>query len=93
MYRELELGKRYTWQEIVEAQPGKWVRMSDCKLTVGAGIIDGILIGIYTDEESEYVEIKMRHEKSKDKLRRTTSEMGMGIIECLNAAMEVKDEP
>ena len=34
MGNELEIGKRYTWEEVVEAYPGKWVRMSDCNLTV-----------------------------------------------------------
>ena len=93
MPKELEIGKRYTWEEVVEAYPGKWVRMSDCNLTVGSGIIDGILAGVYTDKESTKIELKMRHEKSKDKLRRTTVGFGVGVIECLNARMEVKDEP
>ena len=59
MPKELEIGKRYTWEEVVEAYPGKWVRMSDCNLTVGSGIIDGILVGVYTDDESEKVELEM----------------------------------
>lgn len=93
MSKELEIGKRYTWEEVAEAYPGKWVRMSDCNLTAGAGITDGILVGVYTDKESTKVELKMRHERSKDKLRRTTIGFGVGVIECLNARMEVKDEP
>lgn len=93
MNKELELGKRYKWEEVVEAYPGMWVRMSDCTLTYGAGIVDGILVGVYSDDEVEPVMIKMHREKSKDKLRRTTSEMGIGVIECLNATMEVRDEP
>ena len=91
--KELEFGKRYTWEEGVEAYPGMWARMSDCNLTVGFGIIDGILIGIYTDKESTKVELKMRHEKSKDILDRTTLGFSVGVIECLNAEMGVKDEP
>ena len=93
MPKELEIGKRYTWEEVVEAYPGKWVRMSDCNLTVGSGIIDGILVGVYTDDESEKVELEMWDEESKDKLRRTTIGFSEGVIECLNARMEVKDEP
>ncbi len=93
MGNELEIGKRYTWEEVVEAYPGKWVRMSDCNLTVGSGIIDGILVGVYTDDESEKVELEMWDEESKDKLRRTTIGFSVGVIECLNARMEVKDEP
>ena len=93
MPKELEIGKRYTWEEVVEVYPGKWVRMSDCNLTVGSGIIDGILVGVYTDDESEKVELEMWDEESKDKLRRTTIGFGVGVIECLNARMEVKDAP
>ena len=93
MPKELEIGKRYTWEEVVEAYPGKWVRMSDCNLTVGSGIIDGILVGVYTDDESEKVEFEMWDEESKDILDRTTIGFNVGVIECLNARMEVKDEP
>ena len=93
MSTELEIGKRYTWEEVVEAYPGKWVRMSDCNLTVGYGIIDGILVGVYTDKESTKIELKMRHERSKDILDRTTIGFNVGVIECLNAEVGVKDEP
>ena len=54
--------------------------MSDCNLTVGSGIIDGILVGVYTDDESEKVELEMWDEESKDKLRRTTIGFGVGVI-------------
>ena len=57
MPKELEIGKRYTWEEVVEAYPGMWVRMSDCNLTVGSGIIDGILAGVYTDDSVEPIQI------------------------------------
>ena len=66
MSTELEIGKRYTWEEVVEAYPGMWVRMSDCNLTIGSGIIDGVLVGVYTDDESEAVELGMWDEESKD---------------------------
>lgn len=33
MGKELELGKRYTWEGVVEAYPGMWARISDCSLT------------------------------------------------------------
>ncbi len=93
MPKELEIGKRYTWGEVVEAYPGMWVRMSDCNLTIGSGIIDGILAGVYTDDNVEPVMIKMHREKSKDILDRTTIGFNTGLIECLNAEMGVKDEP
>lgn len=93
MSTELEIGKRYTWEEVVEAYPGMWVRMSDCNLTIGSGIIDGVLVGVYTDDESEAVELGMWDEESKDELRRTTFGFNIGVIECLSAEMGVKDEP
>ena len=93
MPNELEIVKIYTWEDVVVVYPGKWVRLSDCNLTAGSGIIDGILVGVYTDDESEKVELEMWDEESKDKLRRTTIGFGVGVIECLNARMEVKDEP
>lgn len=93
MGKELEPGKRYTWEEVAEAYPGMWARMSDCSLTYGSGIINGILVGVYSDDEVEPVQIQMWDDESKDELRRTTSEMSVGVIECLNADMEVRDEP
>ena len=93
MSTELEIGKRYTWEEVVEAYPGMWVRMSDCNLTIGSGIIDGVLVGVYTDDEAEAVELGMWDEESKDILDRTTIGFNVGVIECLNAEVGVKDEP
>ena len=93
MPKELEIGKRYTWEEVVEAYPGKWVRMSDCNLTVGSGIINGILVGVYTDDESEKIELQMWDEDTKDEFQRTTFGFNVGVIECLNAEMGIKDEP
>lgn len=90
MGKGLEIGKRYTWEEVVEAYPGKWVRMSDCNLTVGSGIIDGILIGVYADDNVDTVMIKMHQENSKDELQRTTFGFNVGVIECLNAEMGVE---
>ena len=80
MPKELEIGKRYTWEEVVEAYPGKWVRMSDCSLTVGSEIINGILVGVYTDDESEKVELQMWDEESKDEFQRTTFGFNVGVI-------------
>ena len=93
MLKELEMGKRYTWDEVVEAYPGMWVRMTDCTLIQDVILIDGVLVGVYTDDESEEVELKMWDEESSDELRRTTIGINTGIIECLNAEMEVRDEP
>lgn len=93
MNKELELGKRYTWEEISGTYPGMWVRMSDCNLIKGSGIIDGVFAGVYSDDEVEPIQIQMWDEKSKDKLRRTTFGFNIGVIECLNAEVGVKNEP
>lgn len=90
MDKKLELGKRYTWEEVSGAYPGMWVRMSNCNLSAGGDIDNGILVGVYTDEESIEVELKMWDEESKDELQRTTYDMNIGVIDCLNAVMEVQ---
>lgn len=91
MHKELELGKRYTWEDVQKAYPGKWVRMHDCTLGWGDSIIDGILLGVYNDGETEDVRIEMWDSGSDDVLDRTSISMGMGSIDCVNAEMEVRD--
>ena len=97
MAKELEIGKRYAWKEVQEAYPDKWIRMNDCTFGWGQSIIDGVLAGVYNDGETEdvWIEIwKGRNDKTKnDRLDRTSCGMGSGIIDCLNAKMEVRDEP
>ena len=73
----------------MEAYPGKWVRMSDCNLGYGGGIIDGILVSIHNDKECGHIKVMIRRDGSRDELMRTTSEMNIGVITCLNAKMEV----
>ena len=91
--KELEIGKRYTWEEVKKAYPGKWVRMRDCNLSPGKDIIDGILVSVHSDDEAGTMKLKLFKEKSTDKFRRTEFGMNIGVIECLNARMEVTDEP
>lgn len=70
--------------------------MNNCTFGWGNGIIDGILVGVYNGGETEDVHIEVwegRNDKTKnDRLRRTSIGMGNGIIDCLNAKMEVRDE-
>lgn len=98
MEKELKLGKRYTWKEVTETYPDKWVRMNDCTLGWGNGIVDGILVGVYNDGETEDVRLEVWQGRNNDatkndRLRRTSIGMGVGVIDCLNAKMEVRDEP
>ena len=86
MAKELEVGKRYRWIDAVKAYPGKWVRMRDCTMD-HAEVVDGIFLGAYSDEDVGPIQIKIWNTKSKDKLRRTTSDMAIGVIDCLNARM------
>lgn len=90
--KELKLGERYTWKEVADAYPDRWVRMSECTLAWGSSIIDGILVGVYTDDEYDEADRQVWESHSKDKLRRTTSGITFGVIECLNAEMRSKDE-
>lgn len=88
---KLEFGKRYTWEQVVNAYPGKWARMSECSLGYGHSIVDGILAGVYTDDEAENIQMKLWNENSDDLFRRTTYEMAVGVIDCLNAQVGVRD--
>lgn len=92
MSKELKMGERYTWEQVKEAYPGMWVRMSNCNLTAGSGIIDGILVGVYSDEDVEPVQLEIFDTGSDDKLRRTIMGLGIGVIQCLNAEVGVMDE-
>lgn len=98
MENELELGKRYTWEEVQKTYPDKWVRMNKCTFGWGNSIIDGIFAGVYNDGETEDVWLEVwegRNDNAtkNDRFVRTTMGMGLGIINCLNAKMEVRDEP
>lgn len=100
MTNELELGKRYTWKKVQEVYSDKWVRMNDCTLGCGDSIIDGIFAGVYADDagDADDVWLEVLHGRHNgtakyDRFRRTTIGMGLGFIECLNAKMEVRDEP
>lgn len=97
MGKELQIGKRYTWDEVVAAYPDKWVRMNDCTLGWGDSIIDGILAGVYNDDDdTDDIWLEVFHGRNDSVAKnnmfcRTT--MGMGFIDCLNAKMEVHDAP
>lgn len=92
MGKELEIGKCYTWEQVKSAYPDRWVRMHNCKFGPGQCIIEGILVGVYSDDEVEPVQIMVRHDGSHDVVDRTSCGLGIGIIECLNAEVGVRDE-
>ena len=72
MKKELELGKRYTWEEVRKVYPRKWVHMHDCTLGWGSSIIDGILLGVYNDGETEELRLKLIDSNPDYILDRTT---------------------
>lgn len=80
MKKELEIGKRYTWKEVQETYPGKWVRMHNCTLGWGYSIVDGILLGVYNDGETEKIYLEIIDSGSEDRLDRTTIGMDVGFI-------------
>lgn len=97
MGKELEIGKRYTWEEVCMAYPAKWVRMNDCTIGWGDSIVDGIFTAVHDDGDTddEWLDIwNGRNGRARnDRFRRTEVGIGVGIIDCLNAQMEVRDEP
>lgn len=80
MKKELEIGKRYTWKKVQEAYPGKWVRMRNCTLGWVYSIVDGILLGVYNDGETEKIYLEIINSGSEDRLDRTTIGMDVGFI-------------
>lgn len=74
--------------------------MNDCSIGQGDSIVDGILAGIYNDNDYEADDVRLEvfygrrgGTAKNDRFRRTTIGMGLGFIDCLNAKMEVRDEP
>lgn len=48
------IGKRVPWKELVKEYPEKWVILDDVCM-IGSDVIDGILIGVCTDETKDKI--------------------------------------
>ncbi len=53
----LEVGRRYTWEEVESVAHGKWVVMKDCIMD-GDNILSGIFVDASTDDKPGAMLIK-----------------------------------
>ena len=94
MGRTLEIVKRYTWDEVAEAYPGKWVYMKNCTFEWGNEIVDGVFAGAFDDSNVLQLRLSVQRERNdktkNDRVARTEIGMGLGFIDCLNDKMEVR---
>ncbi len=74
----LEVGRRYTWNEIVSALPNMWVVMKDCNID-GADIVDGVLVDAADDDNWSGMLIK--YVGTKCECQRTTDNHFGGVVE------------
>jgi hypothetical protein len=71
------IGKRFTWDELVELFPDTWIAVTDCVMD-GPNILDCVLLEVFDDDG---VEDKMpKFIRKGVKCRRTTIGMGVGYI-------------
>lgn len=82
--------KFYTWDELVEKFPGKWVIVEDPELTEAGFIRSGKLIGVCDDTEVDEFVIFCYKENKKISYERTTEESGVGIVNVEDFKFAVK---
>lgn len=82
--------KFYTWHELVEKFPNKWIVVEDAELT-GAGFIkSGRLIGVCDDTEIDEFVISCYRDNKNISYERTTEGSGVGIVNVENFEYAVK---
>ncbi len=72
--------KYYTWEQMVEMFPDKWVVVENAKLDSGRFIEAGELIAICDDNEVDKFIIECYEMGKKIDYERTTEEGSLGII-------------
>ena len=70
--KKLELNKRYTWEQIVEAYPDLWVFLTEPDFEDDYNVRSAVLIAVSTFEEREATHVRLRKENIKFICRRTT---------------------
>lgn len=70
----------YTWNELVEKFPNKWVVVEDAELTEGGFIESGRLIGVCDDTEIDEFVISCYKSNKNINYERTTEGSGVGIV-------------
>lgn len=68
----LELNKRYTWEQIVEAYPELWVFLTESDFKDGYNVKSGVLVAVSTFEKREATHVRLHNENIKFVCRRTT---------------------
>ena len=82
--------KFYTWQELVEEFPDKWIVVTDATLDDGGFILSGRLIGVCSDTEIDDFVISCYREDKQISYERTTEESGVGIVNVKDFVYETK---
>ncbi len=70
----------YTWNELVEKFPGKWVVVEDAELTDAGFIKSGKLIGVCNDTEIDSFVISCYQDNKNIYYERTNEGSGVGIV-------------
>lgn len=72
--------KFYTWNELIDKFPDKWVIVENPELTDAGFIRSGKLIGVCDDTEIDDFVISCYRENRNISYERTTEESGVGIV-------------
>lgn len=72
--------KLYTWNELIDKFPNKWVIVEEPELTDAGFIKSGKLIGVCDDTEIDEFVISCYRENRNISYERTTEESGVGIV-------------
>ena len=72
--------KFYTWNELIDKFPDKWVIVENPELTDAGFIRSGKLIGVCDDTEIDDFVISCYRENRNISYERTTEEGGVGIV-------------
>lgn len=71
--------KLYSWQELIDKYPDKWVVVDGAELTDSGFIQSGVLIAVCNDEEIDDFIVSCYEEGKDVHYERTTEESGVGI--------------
>lgn len=85
-----EYGKIFTWDELVEKFPDKWVVVENPKLDEAKFIESGKLIQVCNDLEIDDFVLKCYRDGKTIRYDRTTEKNGIGIINAENVEYIVK---
>lgn len=77
----LEIDKKYyTWDELVQKFPDRWVIVEDAELTNAGFIKAGRLIGVCNDREIDEFVVSCYRDNRNISYERTTEGSGVGVV-------------